>query len=189
MKKFYLDPTTATLVPADKKATLATYNDQHTSGATIILPKDFAEQYKDYKVFVNYASVDMENADADPIETLSTDPDTGDVSFDWLLHDRATENTGRIVFNLCLKHPTNGNEYNTGIFKDVIQEGLEPSLTPDEEEKVSGYYEILVAGLEAKRDEILASLPDDYSEVALQVKALGELDEDVLKASLKNIFG
>ena len=46
-----------------------------------------------------------------------------------------------------------------------------------------------IAGLEAKRDEILASLPDDYTEVALQIKALGELDEDVLKASLKNIFG
>lgn len=189
MKIFYLDPLTATLVPKDKKATLATFNDKNTSGATVILPKDFAEKYAGYKVFMNYLSSDMESADADFVGDVTVDPNTGEASFDWLLHDKATESIGKIVFNLCLKHPTNGNEFNSGIFKDVIQEGLEPSLTPDEEERVSGYYEILVAGLEAKRDEILASLPDDYTEVALQIKALGELDEDVLKASLKNIFG
>lgn len=131
MKIFNIDPRTARLVPVDKDAVLATLNDNLETGAVIKLPEQL-NQYSEYDVFVKYMTESMQNPSMVEL-TADTDTESGSVSYSWKLDKNATANSGVIDFSVCFKSKDRTNEYNTGIFRDKIQEGLGDA--PEEEEK------------------------------------------------------
>lgn len=115
------------------------------------------------------------------------------VTFSWELSRKVTAYKGIISFIVCaIKTKSDGtitNEWNTTIANGIVLEGLEANGTQEQEEVARDYYNQLEAELEKKAQEVIKTIPSDYTQMQKDVDKLNEdignlnkekLDSDVV---------
>lgn len=117
------------------------------------------------------------------------------VTFSWELSRKVTAYKGIISFIVCaIKTNTDGtitNEWNTTIANGLVLDGLEVNGTQEQEEVAKDYYNQLEAELlkvaseqkvelEKKAQEVIKTIPNDYTQMQKDVSSLKE-DIDVGK--------
>lgn len=111
------------------------------------------------------------------------------VTFSWELSRKVTAYKGIISFIVCaIKTRTDGiitNEWNTTLANGVVLDGLEVSGTQEQEEEAHDYYKQLEAELlrvaneqkaaiETKAQEVIKTIPNDYTQMQNDVSKLKE---------------
>ena len=115
------------------------------------------------------------------------------VTFSWELSRKVTAYKGIISFIVCaIKIGTDGiitNEWNTTLANGIVLDGLEVSGTQEQEKEAYDYYKQLEAELEKKAQEVIKTIPSDYTQMQKDVDKLNEdignlnkekLDSDVV---------
>lgn len=190
MKEYIFDPITLSLIPVDKKASLGVYGDNQTSGAVITVPNSMLSVFDSCNFFINFTTDATEEIYIKKLEESDIERKEDTTVLTWHMDRRATETVGMIVFNLCIKDDSvEDKELNSSVTKDVIKEGLEGQMTPEEEEKSYSLYEELATRLRKLFADLEEQIPSDYTELSDKVDSLGTLDSVVLTAALKSIYG
>ena len=111
------------------------------------------------------------------------------VTFSWELSRKVTEYKGIISFIVCaIKTKSDGtitNEWNTTLANGIVLEGLEANGTQEQEQVARDYYNQLEAELlrvaneqkteiEKKAQEVIETIPSDYTELTNDVNQLKE---------------
>lgn len=111
------------------------------------------------------------------------------VTFSWELSRKVTAYKGIISFIVCaIKTNTDGtitNEWNTTIANGLVLDGLEVNGTQEQEEVAKDYYNQLEAELlkvaneqkaeiEKKAQEVISTIPSDYTQMQKDVSSLKE---------------
>lgn len=104
------------------------------------------------------------------------------VTFSWELSRKVTAYKGIISFIVCaIKTGTDGiitNEWNTTLANGIVLDGLEVSGTQEQEKEAYDYYKQLEAELEKKAQEVIGTIPSDYTQTLKDVSNLkGELTD------------
>lgn len=104
------------------------------------------------------------------------------VTFSWELSRKVTAYKGTIFFIVCaIKIGTDGiitNEWNTTLANGVVLDGLEVSGTLEQEKEAYDYYKQLEAELEKKAQEVIGTIPSDYTQALKDVSNLkGEVTD------------
>lgn len=104
------------------------------------------------------------------------------VTFSWELSRKVTAYKGIISFIVCaIKIGTDGiitNEWNTTLANGVVLDGLEVSGTQEQEKEAYDYYKQLEAELEKKAQEVIGTIPSDYTQTLKDVSNLkGEVTD------------
>lgn len=120
------------------------------------------------------------------------------VTFSWELSRKVTAYKGIISFIVCaIKTNTNGtitNEWNTTIANGLVLDGLEVNGTQEQEEVAKDYYNQLEAELlkvaneqktelEKKAQEVIKTIPSDYTQMQKDVSSLKEVTANIHQAS------
>ena len=100
------------------------------------------------------------------------------VTFSWELSRKVTAYKGIISFIVCaIKTGTDGiitNEWNTTLANGIVLDGLEVSGTQEQEKEAYDYYKQLEAELEKKAQEVIGTIPSDYTQTLKDVNNLKE---------------
>lgn len=188
MKEYTINPITREIKPVRKDAALGVYSDNGTDGAFFTLTGDIVKELTTYNSRVNFINFGEENVEVGDITDVNISGDT--LTCSWILDRRATNSVGQIVFNLCFTK-SDGKEWNTTVFKDSILEGLEPTLTEEEEQQLGSYYDMLVKQLDEeadrKKQEVLDSIPADYKELQNQISRQNESITEITEGT-KQLF-
>ena len=114
------------------------------------------------------------------------------VTFSWELSRKVTAYKGIISFIVCaIKTGTDGiitNEWNTTLANGIVLDGLEVSGTQEQEKEAYDYYKQLEAELlrvaneqkteiEKKAQEVIGTIPSDYTQT---LKDVNNLKEDLI---------
>lgn len=104
------------------------------------------------------------------------------VTFSWELSRKVTAYKGIISFVVCaIKTNSDGtitNEWNTTLANGIVLEGLEANGTQEQEEVAKDYYNQLEAELEKKAQEVIGTIPSDYTQTLKDVSNLkGEVTD------------
>lgn len=146
-------------------------------------------------VFQNASGLDT-GRDKYIVTDLATDGEDY-ITFSWELSRKVTAYKGIISFVVCaIKTNSDGtitNEWNTTLANGIVLEGLEANGTQEQEQVAKDYYNQLEAELlrvaneqkteiEKKAQEVIESIPEDYT---VLVENVDELKEE--KANGKGI--
>lgn len=122
------------------------------------------------------------------------------VTFSWELSRKVTAYKGIISFIVCAiktnSYGTITNEWNTTLANGIVLEGLEANGTQEQEQVARDYYNQLEAELlkvaneqktelEKKAQEVISSIPSDYTQLQSDVS---ELKEDIANFYSENLF-
>lgn len=153
-------------------------------------------------VFQNASGLDT-GRDKYIVTDLTTDGEDY-VTFSWELSRKVTAYKGIISFIVCAIKTNSGgtitNEWNTTLANGIVLEGLEANGTQEQEEVARDYYNQLEAELlraaneqkaelEKKAQEVIKTIPSDYTQMQKDVDKLNEdignlnkekLDSDVV---------
>lgn len=127
------------------------------------------------------------------------------VTFSWELSRKVTAYKGIISFIVCaIKTRTDGiitNEWNTTLANGVVLDGLEVSGTQEQEEEAHDYYKQLEAELlrvaneqkaaiETKAQEVIKTIPNDYTQMQNDVSKLKEhkVDKTEFMSTMQTVF-
>lgn len=127
------------------------------------------------------------------------------VTFSWELSRKVTAYKGIISFIVCaIKTVTDGtitNEWNTTLANGVVLDGLEVSGTQEQEEEAYDYYKQLEAELlrvaseqkaelEKKAQEVIGTIPSDYTQTLKDVSNLKEhkVDKTEFMSAMQTVF-
>lgn len=142
----------------------------------------------DLRVIYQNASGLESGRDKYVVTDLATDGEDY-VTFSWELSRKVTAYKGIISFIVCaIKTGTDGiitNEWNTTIANGIVLEGLEANGTQEQEEAAKDYYNQLEAELlraaneqkteiEKKAQEVIETIPSDYTQMQKDVNNLKE---------------
>lgn len=131
----------------------------------------------DLRVIYQNASGLESGRDKYIVTDLATDGEDY-VTFSWELSRKVTAYKGIISFIVCaIKTGTDGiitNEWNTTLANGVVLDGLEVSGTQEQEKKAYDYYKQLEAELEKKAQEVIGTIPSDYTQTLKDVNNLKE---------------
>lgn len=127
-------------------------------------------------VFQNASGLDT-GRDKYIVTDLATDGEDY-VTFSWELSRKVTAYKGIISFIVCaIKTKSDGtitNEWNTTLANGIVLEGLEANGTQEQEEVAKDYYNQLEAELEKKAQEVIKTIPSDYTQMQKDVDSLKE---------------
>lgn len=125
------------------------------------------------------------------------------VTFSWELSRKVTAYKGVISFVVCaIKTNTDGtitNEWNTTLANGIVLEGLEVNGTQEQEQVARDYYNQLEAELlkvaneqkaelEKKAQEVIETIPSDYTQTQKDVNELKENIRQTMYAYMTNVF-
>lgn len=135
----------------------------------------------DLRVIYQNASGLESGKDKYIVTDLATDGEDY-VTFSWELSRKVTAYKGIISFIVCaIKTGTDGtitNEWNTTLANGIVLDGLEVSGTQEQEKKAYDYYKQLEAELEKKAQEVIGTIPSDYTQTLKDVRNLkGEVTD------------
>ena len=135
----------------------------------------------DLRVIYQNASGLESGRDKYIVTDLATDGEDY-VTFSWELSRKITAYKGIISFIVCaIKTGTDGiitNEWNTTLANGVVLDGLEVSGTQEQEKEAYDYYKQLEAELEKKAQEVIGTIPSDYTQTLKDVSNLkGEVTD------------
>lgn len=135
----------------------------------------------DLRVIYQNASGFETGRDKYIVTDLATDGEDY-VTFSWELSRKVTAYKGVISFVVCaIKTGTDGiitNEWNTTLANGEVLDGLEVSGTQEQEKEAYDYYKQLEAELEKKAQEVIGTIPSDYTQTLKDVSNLkGELTD------------
>lgn len=135
----------------------------------------------DLRVIYQNASGLESGRDKYIVTDLATDGEDY-VTFSWELSRKVTAYKGIISFIVCaIKIGTDGiitNEWNTTLANGVVLDGLEVSGTQEQEKEAYDYYKQLEAELEKKAQEVIGTIPSDYTQTLKDVSNLkGEVTD------------
>lgn len=134
-------------------------------------------------VFQNASGLDT-GRDKYIVTDLATDGEDY-VTFSWELSRKVTAYKGVISFIICAtKTGTDGiitNEWNTTLANGIVLDGLEVSGTQEQEKEAYDYYKQLEAELEKKAQEVIGTIPSDYTQT---LKDVNNLKEDAVNLKL-----
>lgn len=129
----------------------------------------------DLRVIYQNASGLESGRDKYIVTDLATDGEDY-VTFSWELSRKVTAYKGIISFIVCaIKTGTDGiitNEWNTTLANGVVLDGLEVSGTQEQEKEAYDYYKQLEAELEKKAQEVIGTIPSDYTQTLKDVSNL-----------------
>lgn len=160
-------------------------------------------------VYINYMNA-AGNKDQYIVEDLNvSEEDSSQVTFSWLLSKKVTQYKGDVNFIVCARKIKTGGEieqeWNTTLAKANVLEGLEPEdvVIPEEDmdiitqllentkqvaeqniTQIQNETETQIQKVQEKADEILASLPEDYTEL---VDNVGSLSDEIVENSFFEI--
>lgn len=127
-------------------------------------------------VFQNASGLDT-GRDKYIVTDLATDGEDY-VTFSWELSRKVTAYKGIISFVVCaIKTNSDGtitNEWNTTLANGIVLDGLEVSGTQEQEKEAYDYYKQLEAELEKKAQEVIGTIPSDYTALEENVDGLKE---------------
>lgn len=133
----------------------------------------------DLRVIYQNASGLESGRDKYIVTDLATDGEDY-VTFSWELSRKVTAYKGIISFIVCaIKTGTDGivtNEWNTTLANGIVLDGLEVSGTQEQEKEAYDYYKQLEAELEKKAQEVIGTIPSDYTQT---LKDVGNLKGEV----------
>ena len=135
----------------------------------------------DLRVIYQNASGLESGRDKYIVTDLATDGEDY-VTFSWELSRKVTAYKGVISFIVCaIKTGTDGiitNEWNTTLANGIVLDGLEVSGTQEQEKEAYDYYKQLEAELEKKAQEVIGTIPSDYTQTLKDVNNLkGEVTD------------
>lgn len=135
----------------------------------------------DLRVIYQNASGLESGRDKYIVTDLATDGEDY-VTFSWELSRKVTAYKGIISFIVCaIKIGMDGiitNEWNTTLANGVVLDGLEVSGTQEQEKEAYDYYKQLEAELEKKAQEVIGTIPSDYTQTLKDVSNLkGEVTD------------
>lgn len=135
----------------------------------------------DLRVIYQNASGFETGRDKYIVTDLATDGEDY-VTFSWELSRKVTAYKGIISFIVCaIKIGTDGiitNEWNTTLANGIVLDGLEVSGTQEQEKEAYDYYKQLEAELEKKAQEVIGTIPSDYTQTLKDVSNLkGEVTD------------
>lgn len=135
----------------------------------------------DLRVIYQNASGLESGRDKYIVTDLATDGEDY-VTFSWELSRKVTAYKGIISFIVCaIKTGTDGiitNEWNTTLANGIVLDGLEVSGTQEQEKEAYDYYKQLEAELEKKAQEVIGTIPSDYTQTLKDVSNLkGEVTD------------
>lgn len=135
----------------------------------------------DLRVIYQNASGLESGKDKYIVTDLATDGEDY-VTFSWELSRKVTAYKGIISFIVCaIKTGTDGtitNEWNTTLANGIVLDGLEVSGTQEQEKEAYDYYKQLEAELEKKAQEVIGTIPSDYTQTLKDVRNLkGEVTD------------
>lgn len=129
------------------------------------------------------------------------------VTFSWELSRKVTAYKGIISFIVCaIKTKSDGtitNEWNTTLANGIVLEGLEADGTQEQEEVARDYYNQLEAELlkvaneqktelEKKAQEVIKTIPSDYTQMQKDVNKLnedlGEISKFIVHVDKRNLL-
>lgn len=129
------------------------------------------------------------------------------VTFSWELSRKVTAYKGIISFIVCAtKTNSDGtitNEWNTTLANGIVLEGLEANGTQEQEEVAKDYYNQLEAELlkvaneqktelEKKAQEVIKTIPSDYTQIQKDVNKLnedlGEISKFIVHVDKRNLL-
>lgn len=129
----------------------------------------------DLRVIYQNASGLESGRDKYIVTDLATDGEDY-VTFSWELSRKVTAYKGIISFIVCaIKTGTDGiitNEWNTTLANGIVLDGLEVSGTQEQEKEAYDYYKQLEAELEKKAQEVIGTIPSDYTQTLKDVSNL-----------------
>lgn len=138
-------------------------------------------------VFQNASGLDT-GRDKYIVTDLATDGEDY-VTFSWELSRKVTAYKGIISFIVCaIKTNSDGtitNEWNTTLANGIVLEGLEANGTQEQEEVARDYYNQLEAELEKKAQEVIKTIPSDYTQMQ---KDVNKLNEDIADLNRWNLI-
>lgn len=138
----------------------------------------------DLRVIYQNASGLESGRDKYIVTDLATDGEDY-VTFSWELSRKVTAYKGVISFIICAtKTGTDGiitNEWNTTLANGIVLDGLEVSGTQEQEKEAYDYYKQLEAELEKKAQEVIGTIPSDYTQT---LKDVNNLKEDAVNLKL-----
>lgn len=141
----------------------------------------------DLRVIYQNASGLESGRDKYIVTDLATDGEDY-VTFSWELSRKVTAYKGIISFIVCaIKTGTDGiitNEWNTTLANGIVLDGLEVSGTQEQEKEAYDYYKQLEAELEKKAQEVIGTIPKDYTVLEGNVD---KLKEDLANLKIKKI--
>lgn len=138
------------------------------------------------------------------VKDLKTDGEDY-VTFSWELSRKVTAYKGIISFIVCaIKTGTDGiitNEWNTTLANGIVLDGLEVSGTQEQEKEAYDYYKQLEAELlrvaneqkaaiETKAQEVIKTIPNDYTQMQNDVSKLKEhkVDKTEFMSTMQTVF-
>lgn len=131
----------------------------------------------DLRVIYQNASGLESGRDKYIVTDLATDGEDY-VTFSWELSRKVTAYKGIISFIVCaIKTGTDGiitNEWNTTLANGIVLDGLEVSGTQEQEKEAYDYYKQLEEELEKKAQEVIGTIPSDYTQMQKDVSSLNE---------------
>lgn len=135
----------------------------------------------DLRVIYQNASGFETGRDKYIVTDLATDGEDY-VTFSWELSRKVTAYKGIISFIVCaIKIGTDGiitNEWNTTLANGIVLDGLEVSGTQEQEKEAYDYYKQLEAEIEKKAQEVIGTIPSDYTQTLKDVSNLkGEVTD------------
>lgn len=158
----------------------------------------------DLRVIYQNASGLESGRDKYIVTDLATDGEDY-ITFSWELSRKVTAYKGIISFIVCaIKTNSDGiitNEWNTTIADGIVLEGLEANGTQEQEKEAYDYYKQLEAELlrvaneqkaaiETKAQEVIKTIPNDYTQMQNDVSKLKEhkVDKTEFMSTMQTVF-
>ncbi len=146
MQELIINPVTRIIEIPKSNNVLGVYHDNNVDGAKFTISGDIVrDKLKNASdIYVNYIPYGSDESLRYKVKDRAVSGD--EISFSWILDRAATNNIGNIVFIVCFKF-TDGSEWNTTVATGKILEGIEPTLTEEEEKKLQTFYDQLIQQL------------------------------------------
>ena len=146
MQELIINPVTRIIEIPKSNNVLGVYHDNNVDGAKFTISGDIVrDKLKNASdIYVNYIPYGSDESLRYKVKDQAVSGD--EISFSWILDRAATNNIGNIVFIVCFKF-ADDSEWNTTVATGKILEGIEPTLTEEEEKKLQTFYDQLIQQL------------------------------------------
>lgn len=146
MQELIINPVTRIIEIPKSNNVLGVYHDNNVDGAKFTISGDIvSDKLKNASdIYVNYIPYGSDESLRYKVKDQAVSGDK--ISFSWILDRSATNNIGNIVFIVCFKF-ADDSEWNTTVATGKILEGIEPTLTEEEEKKLQTFYDQLIQQL------------------------------------------
>lgn len=178
-----IDETGRVIVLNDLAEILGVENDKAVERVYFRCPRYVGDNVdldlKQCTVYINFQNANMDK-DQYIVTDLNTDEtDSTKVTFSWLLSKKVTQYKGIVNFIVCARKTKTGGEieqeWNTTLARATVLEGLEPdpyAVPSDDLDVVNQLMGLVKEEIEQVGDEVIASIPSDYTTLTNKVEDL-----------------